>query len=131
MANRNRRALIAGINPAENIDPDLAEAFIEGRKPRRTPKPSTPLTKSKPPAENVTPAEPQARPLPSVTAQPEAAPFIGVSRVPVGARVRTDLATALKRASLERQLKGLQPNSVQDILEEAIDLWLLKNGHAR
>ena len=35
-----------------------------------------------------------------------------------------DFAKALKRASLERQLKGLEPNTLQDILEEAIEPWL-------
>ncbi len=52
----------------------------------------------------------------------------GVGRVPVGARIRTELAAALKRASLERQLQGIQPNSVQDILEESLELWLHKHG---
>ena len=34
----------------------------------------------------------------------------------------------LKRASLERQLHGIQPNSVQEILEEALEFWLHKHG---
>ena len=42
--------------------------------------------------------------------------------------VRTEIAASLKRASLERQLHGIQPNSVQEILEDAIELWLHKHG---
>jgi hypothetical protein len=54
----------------------------------------------------------------------------GPGRVPVGARVRTELASALKRASLERQLQGIHPHAVQDILEESIELWLKTNKHS-
>lgn len=43
--------------------------------------------------------------------------------------MRTDYSTALKRASLERQLSGVQPNTLQDILEECIGPWLKSNGY--
>jgi hypothetical protein len=43
--------------------------------------------------------------------------------------VRADFALALKRASLERQLKAISPNTLQDILEEAIEPWLKANGY--
>lgn len=49
-------------------------------------------------------------------------------RSPVSTRIRADLATALKHASLERQLKGVEPYTVQEILEEAIESWLRTNG---
>lgn len=45
--------------------------------------------------------------------------------------VRADYAAALKRASLERQLSGVQPNTLQDILEEALGPWLRANGYVR
>lgn len=51
------------------------------------------------------------------------------SRSPITTRIRSDLATALKRASLERQLKGIKPNTLQDILEEAIEPWLRSHGY--
>ncbi|HEY4311074.1 MAG TPA: hypothetical protein VGN12_16605 [Pirellulales bacterium] len=52
-----------------------------------------------------------------------------INRVPISTRMREDFAKALKRASLERQLKGLEPNTLQDILEEAIEPWLRTNGY--
>lgn len=55
------------------------------------------------------------------------APTLG--RMPISTRVRSDFASALKRASLERQLKGVEPNTLQDILEEAIEPWLRSNGY--
>lgn len=52
-----------------------------------------------------------------------------LSRSPLTTRIRDDYAKALKRASLERQLSGTTPNTLQDILEEAIEPWLRSNGY--
>jgi hypothetical protein len=52
-----------------------------------------------------------------------------INRVPISTRMREDFAKALKRASLERQLKGIEPNTLQDILEEAAEPWLKSNGY--
>ena len=49
--------------------------------------------------------------------------------MPLTTRVRADFAAALKRASLERQLDGVIPNTLQDILEEALEPWLRSNGY--
>ena len=43
-----------------------------------------------------------------------------INRVPFTTRVRADLAEAVKRASLQRQLERIEPNTVQDILESAL-----------
>lgn len=51
------------------------------------------------------------------------------NRVPISTRIRNDFAIALKRASLERQLKAVEPNTLQDILEEAVEPWLRSNGY--
>jgi hypothetical protein len=54
--------------------------------------------------------------------QATAAP--NLNRVPLSTRIRADFAAALKRASLERQLNSVEPNTLQDILEQAIEPWL-------
>lgn len=46
-----------------------------------------------------------------------------------GYAIRADFAAALKKASLERQLKNVTPNSLQSILEDAIEPWLKQNGY--
>jgi hypothetical protein len=53
------------------------------------------------------------------------------NRVAMSTRIRTEFASALKRASLERQLNGVEPSTLQDILEEAIEPWLKNNGYIR
>jgi hypothetical protein len=50
-------------------------------------------------------------------------------RVALSTRMRGDFAAALKRASLERQLNGIEPSTLQDILEQAIEPWLKSNGY--
>jgi len=125
-----RRALIEGLAEAEGFDPDQAEEFIKTGKVSKTAKTSARAPETTPEASEVPPAKP---PLPqSVVAAAQVsatAHLTGVGRVPVGARVRTEIAAALKRASLERQLQGIQPNSVQDIHEESLELWLHKHGY--
>lgn len=60
--------------------------------------------------------------------QRPASPF---ARVPISTRIRAEYADALKRASLERQLNKVEPNTLQDILEEAIEPWLRNNNYIR
>jgi hypothetical protein len=52
-------------------------------------------------------------------------------RVPLSTRMRADFATALKRASLERQLNGIEPHTLTDILEQAVEPWLRSNGYLK
>lgn len=51
------------------------------------------------------------------------------ARVNLHTRVRQDYAVALKRATLERQIRGETPNTVQDIVEEALGPWLAAHGY--
>jgi hypothetical protein len=51
-----------------------------------------------------------------------------VALVPVTIRLRPELAGALKRASLERQLSGDPVFTQQDMVEEALTPWLKKAG---
>lgn len=95
-----RRSLVEGLKPVTPpVDESLEKEFVYGDKPK----------------------------------QPSAAPSItsvgNQNRVPLSTRIREDFAKALKRASLERQLENVQPNTLQDILEEALQPWLENNGY--
>lgn len=68
---------------------------------------------------NGAPPEPAFAPVPAK-----------INRVPISTRLREDFAQSLKRASLERQLKNIEPNTLQDILEEALEPWLKANGYS-
>jgi hypothetical protein len=56
-------------------------------------------------------------------------PTLNHARSPISTRILSDFATALKRAALERQLNKIEPNTLQDILEEAIEPWVKSNGY--
>ncbi len=68
-----------------------------------------------------------AEKTPAPAAPPVSVPTL--SRSPISTRIREDFARALKRASLERQLEGQDPHTLQDILEEAIEPWLKQHGY--
>ena len=93
-----RRTLTAGLKtPAAPVDPSKEKEFVYGQKADSQPELSSRGT-------DLTP----------VVAQPPA-------RIPLSTRMRGDFAEALKTASLERQLKKVQPNTLTDILEEAVE----------
>ena len=100
----DRRPLTAGLKSAAEVDPSLENQFVFGDK--------------------AGPAKPKSQ-----ATEPKAQN--GASRVPLTTRVRADYAAALKRASLERQLAGEFPNTLQDILEEALGPWLRDHGYVK
>jgi len=95
-----RRPLIDGLASTPAIDPQREKEFVYGTKPAEPP----PVC-----------IEPMAVPIPD--------------RMPISTRIRGDFAAALKRASLERELNGVKPFAVQDILEQALEPWLKTNGY--
>jgi hypothetical protein len=98
----DRRSLVEGVKPPPPpVDPRREEEFLRAAKSTATPTATPP-----------TPKSPHAR-------------------VPITTRMRTEYADALKRASLQRQLEGVEPNTLQDILEQAIEPWLRSNGYIR
>jgi hypothetical protein len=118
--------LVEGLNEKTKADRRKEEAFVRGetdmaddgnlKPPKRKAEPK--------PKEKWEGAE-QAPAIPP----PPVAALAG--RMPLTTRIRSDLATALKRASLERQLSGEKPNTVQDILEEALEPWLKDRGYLK
>ncbi len=48
---------------------------------------------------------------------------------PISTRIHADFASAIKRASLERQLNGTRPSAINEILEAALEPWLTKEGY--
>lgn len=44
-------------------------------------------------------------------------------------RIHPDVLMALRQASLQRKLDGVEPSSLRDIVEEAVTPWLKKYGY--
>jgi hypothetical protein len=107
-----RRPLIEGIKPGGDVDPAAEREFVFGAKAK------------------LDPSKHHPDPKPTAEAQEgKGPPASSIGRVPLTTRVRADYAAALKRASLERQLKGVEPYTLQDILEDALQPWLRANGY--
>lgn len=105
----DRKTLVEGLKTPSSVDPSLEKTFVYGD-PQKS-KPALPPS-----------AVPEIR-------EGKGHKGHSVGRVPLTTRVRSDYAAALKRASLERQLSGVFPNTLQDILEEALQPWLRTNGY--
>ncbi len=105
-----RRSLVEGVKGVGGAEPSVEKEFVYGNKARLA---------------QAAPAAPPAQAQEGKGGQPGNA----IGRVPLTTRVRADFAAALKRASLERQLNGLLPNTLQDILDEALEPWLRSNGY--
>jgi hypothetical protein len=58
-------------------------------------------------------------------------PRVVAERLPLSTRIRADIANALKRASLERQLGNVEPSSLQEIIEDALEPWLRTHGYLK
>ncbi len=142
-----RRSLISGVEGV-GVDPETARAFIVQERPkpepRALPSPVRVVPEPVPPAagsaaaqatvpagEGTAPAvspppKPPAAKRPDVHSGPPR--LLATLLVPVTVRLRPEVASALKRASLERQLNGVETYTQQDIVEEALLPWLRAEG---
>lgn len=149
-----RRSLISGVEGV-GVDPETARAFIVQERPKPEPRalpspvrvvpepvpppavePAAPVApaaqatvqaagEGTAPAESPPPKPPAAK-RPDVHSGPPR--LLATLLVPVTVRLRPEVASALKRASLERQLNGVETYTQQDIVEEALLPWLRAEG---
>lgn len=108
---KDRRSLMEGLSNGNEVDRSVEEQFVFAGKTKADPSRQIPASALTSEAEEVK------------------KPRKAVGRAPLTTRIRADFASALKRASLQRQLDGLSPHTLQDILEEALEPWLRSNGH--
>lgn len=121
-----RMSLVEGLKrDQEELDPETVESFVKQgnavAKPKQEsePAPEPRPKKPQPPrAEN-----PEAQQPRQHTAE------MSPGLIPVNVRVRLDISRALKAASLERELQGIEPFTKREIVEQALEPWLKKNGY--
>jgi hypothetical protein len=130
-----RRSLVAGVEAApDGVDPHLMRAFINQDAPDAGQRVSQPADDPVPLGEEKTPVErpnPAGLPRPSKTVpfkRPKASSLHSALLVPVTVRLKPEIADALKRASLQRQLNGIETYTQQDIVEDALTPWLKSEG---
>lgn len=102
-----RRTLLEGVKAEKAVDRTVEEQFVFAGKEKAA-----------------------AAQQPSPDSVPENTKGQGpVGRVGLTIRLRSDYAAALKRASLQRRLNEVFPNTIQDIFEEALEPWLRTHGY--
>lgn len=136
-----RRSLAAGIEDI-GVDPETARAFIVQERPkpevksspvRLAPEAPAELESTRPEGEGGGDVQPAPAPAkrqskPAAAKRPDTSRLLANLLVPVTVRLRPEVASALKRASLERQLNGIETYTQQDIVEEALLPWLKAEG---
>lgn len=127
---------MAGVEAAPNgVDPHLMRAFINQDAADAGQVVPQPADDSIPSSEgNPSPGEranaPIARRQPKTVPlkRPKASSLHAALLVPVTVRLKPEIADALKRASLQRQLNGIETYTQQDIVEDALTPWLKSEG---
>jgi hypothetical protein len=127
-----RRPLIVGVNAPDNTDPEAVRAFVTQERPHEPRsherRELTVLKETVNDTEPIEPAPPvAAEPKPTTMKRGKAKLPVGL--IPVTVRLRPEIAGALKRASLERQLAGEDVFTQQDLVEQALEPWLRSHGH--
>ncbi len=137
-----RRTLSTAINSVPNADPDAVRAFVkqEKKSPPNVIHQATSTRSQQRPSNNssvgtgdtfpnVTENNVTAPPLGATPQRIVSPSFQPVGLIPITVRLRAEIAGALKRASLERQLAAADFFSQQEIVERALTSWLSENGH--
>ncbi len=120
-----RRSLADGLKSTPTANPEKEANFVFGdTNPKSAPAKKAPKPKPQPAEQKPTPQTPPDAPS-------EQQPEQSLGRSPLTTRLRSDIGTALKRASLERQLAGQSPHTVQDILEVVLEPWLKSHGYLK
>jgi len=112
-----RRSLVEGLKPVKPEQLKAEEAFVYGDDRNDNVRPA-PIERPNATARQASATQERPGILPQLS-----------NRVPITTRTRPEVASALKRASLQRQLDGIAPFYVQEILEEALETWLRDNGY--
>jgi len=109
-----RRSLKVGINAVPDADPEEVRRFVN----------------AEPKQDFVSPADSsEDRPRSKRRGRTKPTGVTPIGLIPVTVRLRPELAGALKRASLERQLAGEVMFTQQELVEEALEPWLRRNGY--
>lgn len=119
-----RRPLSSRVNAVPNADPEAVRRFVTGEPP-----PATSLAAAEPPSSPAEERSPSVTPRSTEKRRNRHSGALPVGLIPVTVRLRAEIAGALKRASLERQLDGVAMFTQQELVEAALEPWLRRNGY--
>ena len=126
----NRRPLTAGLAvvPSGAPDAEAVKSFItQEAKPSTGPESHQAKSEVLQPKRTAEPAGRVDQTRGALTRKGRKSPM-PVGLIPVTVRLKPEIAAALKRASLERQLAGEDIYTQQDLVELALEPWLKGEG---
>jgi len=137
MSGVNRRSMTTALRTGD-LPPDML-AFVKEGTPRLVTDlvspgakaPSAPIKSTPTPIPPGEPTEPMDRNSTVIKPKPDRArhPVELVHKVNLSIRVPTDLTARLLRASTDRKLSREHPATQQEIVTEAVEQWLKRNGY--
>jgi hypothetical protein len=110
---------------SEMLDPHVVENFVKHG--AAAPSMEEELEMPRPVA--IAPKQTQHGESTALPRASKAAATITPGLIPVNVRVRPEIAAALKTASLDRQMQGIEPSAKREIVEQALEPWLRANGY--
>lgn len=123
-----RRPLTAGLNTPDTLNEDLVRAFVKQEPVPVDPPKAEPVELSvlvsQPDAPKASEAVDNRKPKKKSRNN-----VVPIGLIPVTVRLRPEIAGALKRASLERQLNGEALFTQQEIVEQVLEPWLKREGY--
>lgn len=136
-----RRPLATPFATSPDADPETIRSFVK-QEPREPAPVAEPVAVAERPQQAVRGVQSNERPAPEPrpaaesrlspltrTKKKRACSITPVAPVPVTVRLKPEIAGALKRASLERQLAGEELFTQQDIVENLLEPWLHDQGY--
>jgi hypothetical protein len=131
-----RISLVEGLTrERQPVDPIAERKFLKGVGVAPLPNPSPEISEPQYPEneQGVVPSQDEIRRVENALSnqprKPKRSKVQPVGLIPVTIRLTPEIAGALKRASLERQLAGEDLFTQQEIVEQALEPWLRGAGY--
>lgn len=125
-----RRSLVAAVStPVPGVDSDTVRSFVSQNQSSERPiaEPAPILTEPKQHRGSFSQLETlDVGAFKTRSKKPSR--FQPVGLIPITVRLRPEIAGALKRASLERELEGEEVFTQQDLVEHVLEPWLRQEG---
>lgn len=123
-----RRSLSTAVNSptVPGVSPDVVRSFVSQNQKSERPV-AAPVDQIDQPVRKT--EQTNTSETKSVKPKKKANRFQPVGLIPVTVRLRPEIAGALKRASLERELEGEEVFTQQDLVENALEPWLREQGY--
>ena len=125
-----RRSLTTVLNsPIPGVDPEIVRSFVTQRPEIESADAISTPESSEYRRSEISTSPYRSSSAPNATLKSKkGSRFQPVGLIPITVRLRPEIAVALKRVSLERELDGEEVFTQQDIVEISLEQWLRQKG---